>query len=115
MPDRRRLGKEAEDQAANYLLGAGLTLVTRRFSARGGEIDIIALDGDVLVFVEVRQRGPRSPKPEETIDTRKSARISVAAQAYMREIGEISKPIRFDLVAIDGDGLRHHKDFFRGN
>jgi putative endonuclease len=113
MPDRRRVGREAEDRAAQFLLGEGLTLVTRRYSARGGEIDLIVLDGEILVFVEVRQRGPRSPRPEETIDRRKSARIAAAADAYLRDTGIKSRTIRFDLVAVDALGLRHYKDFFR--
>ncbi|MBI3721608.1 MAG: YraN family protein, partial [Fimbriimonas ginsengisoli] len=103
MPDLRRLGREAEDRAAAFLLEQGLTLVTRRYTARGGEIDLIALDGETLVFVEVKSRGPRG-SPEEAIDDRKAARLSAAADAYMAAMHERDRPIRFDLVAITPEG-----------
>ena len=113
MPDLRSLGREAEDRAAAYLLGLGYTLVTRRYTVKGGEIDIVALDGDTLVFVEVKLRLSPGLTPEESVDWRKTKRLQVAADAYTFAMGESERPIRFDLIAIDGDGLRHHKDFFR--
>jgi len=49
-------GRAAEMQAAEYLMNLGYTIITRNYQIRGGEIDLIALDGDELVFVEVRWR-----------------------------------------------------------
>ena len=112
MPDRRSVGRTAEDRAAEHILGLGYTLVTRRHAMRGGELDLVALDGDTVVFVEVRQRSGAGQSPEESIDDRKAKHLARAAERYMREMGD-KRPIRFDLVAIDPDGLRHHKDFFR--
>ena len=67
MPDKRALGREAEDRAARYLLEQGYTLVTRRFSSKGGEIDLVALDGETMVFVEVKARSGKFGTPEEAI------------------------------------------------
>lgn len=113
MPDRRALGRQAEDLAARFLLDNGYTLVTRRFSARGGEIDLIALDGEILVFVEVKARDGRTGRPEEAVDMRKARRLAAAAQAYLAKMNEVDRTIRFDLVAIEGQEIRHLPDFFR--
>ncbi len=112
MPDLRALGREAEDRAAAFLLSLGYTLVTRRYTVKGGEIDLVALDGETIVFVEVKARDGRGLSPEESVDDRKTRRLAFAADAYMTETCE-KRDIRFDLVAIDPKGLRHHKDFFR--
>ena len=113
MPDKRALGREAEDRAARYLLEQGYTLVTRRFSSKGGEIDLVALDGETMVFVEVKARSGKFGTPEEAIDHRKMDRFSSAAISYLSRMGERDRTIRFDLVAIDPQGLRHYPDFFR--
>lgn len=112
MSDLRALGRKAEDRAANHLLGLGYTLVTRRFTVKGGEIDLVALDGDTVVFVEVRMRDGKGQTPEESIDDRKAKRLEFAAETYMLKMRD-KRAIRFDVVAIDAAGLRHHKDFFR--
>ena len=112
MPNLRAVGREAEDRAADYLLSIGYTLVTRRYTVKGGEIDLVVLDGETLVFVEVKQRDGRGLTPEESVDAKKTERLAFAADAYMPLTGE-KRDIRFDLVAIDPSGLRHHKDFFR--
>ena len=57
MPEARKArGNAAEDQACRHLEGTGFTIVERNFRTRGGEIDIVARKGDLLVFVEVRSR-----------------------------------------------------------
>lgn len=112
MSDLRALGREAEDRAASYLLTQGYSLVTRRYTVKGGEIDLIALDGDTVVFVEVKLRDGRGMTPEEAVDHRKTERMAVAADAFMATMGE-ARAIRFDVIAIDPNGLRHHKNFFR--
>lgn len=104
---RRSLGSAFEDRAAEYLLGLGYTLVTRRYSARGGELDLVALDGETIVFVEVKARRD-GRLPEESITPTKAARWQRAARVYLREVGALDDPHRFDVIAIDDDGLRHH-------
>lgn len=114
MSNLRRVGREAEDKAADYLLKEGYTIVTRRYTATGGELDIVALDGDTIVFVEVKQRAGRWSSPEEAIDDVKARRVQAASEHYLVATQQVGRPFRFDVVAIDDQGLRHHKSFFGG-
>ncbi|MFY9235129.1 MAG: YraN family protein [Fimbriimonadaceae bacterium] len=112
MPNLRRIGREAEDAAADYLLAKGFTLVTRRFKASGGELDLVCMDGETLVFVEVKERRVRDSLPEESIGALKAARMKAAALEYALKMGMAEVRCRFDMIAIDGSGLRHHEDVF---
>lgn len=105
-----RQGSDAEDRAADYLLGLGYTVVTRRYVAKGGEIDLVALDGETLVFVEVKQRS--ASRPEEMVGSLKIARMVTAAKEYVLATGD-ARPVRYDVIAIDLSGLRHHVGAFR--
>jgi putative endonuclease len=108
-----RRGKEAEDRAADFLVGLGYTIVTRRFKSRHGELDLVALDGDTLVVVEVKERNTPGWIPEEGIDNRKIASLSSALGDYLAKMEEPERIVRYDLIAIDAKGLRHHIDAFR--
>lgn len=110
----RRLGSEAEDRAAEYLLALGYTIVTRRWQGRGGEIDLVALDGETLVFVEVKQRSGQWGRPEEAIHEVKIARFLRAVGQYA-ETGQLERPARYDVIAIDPEGFRHYQDAFRAD
>lgn len=103
-------GTQAEDQAAQYLLNLGYTLITRRFKTRHGEIDLIALDGETLVFVEVKYRASKTVSPEESVTDLKSARFQSAVAEYFSKTDQPPMPARYDLIAIDQAGLRHHKN-----
>lgn len=113
MPNFRHLGREAEDRAAEYLLEQGFTIVTRRYKARRGEIDLVALDGDVLVFVEVKCRRGPSDSPEAAIDEAKVNRLAEAAAEYAARFDCERRAARFDLIAVTPDALRHYRDAFR--
>lgn len=103
-------GTQAEDQAAQYLLSLGYTLITRRFKTRHGEIDLVALDGETLVFVEVKYRARDTVSPEESVTDLKSARFQSAVAEYFSKTDQPPMPARYDLIAIDQTGLRHHKN-----
>ncbi|MBX3112862.1 MAG: YraN family protein [Fimbriimonadaceae bacterium] len=109
----RRLGAEAEDRAADYLLTLGYTLLKRRYKARRGEIDVVALDGDTVVFVEVKHRTSGLVAPEAAITATKRARLAAAARQYLDEEAGPSFYARHDLVAIDAEGLRHYINVFQ--
>jgi putative endonuclease len=113
VPNLRRVGHEAEDRAADYLISQGYTIVTRRKKLRHGELDIVALDGEVLVFVEVKARWAEGYIPEEAIGSAKLRALQLAAEEYVRECEEEERACRFDLIAMDRDGLRHYRDVFR--
>ena len=96
-------GNAAEDLAVTHLERAGLRILTRNYRVRGGEIDCIALDGNTLVFVEVRlRRNARFGGAAASIDTRKQQRIIHAARCYlMRHSQQAERPCRFDCVLLD--------------
>lgn len=111
MSELVRLGREAEDRAARYLLGQGFTIVTRRYKARHGEIDLVVMEGDLLVFVEVKLRTAPGYVPEDSLTQAKRDSLFRAGQQYLIEVAqEPEREIRFDLIAIDAKGLRHHRD-----
>ena len=86
----------------------GYRIVDRNFYTRFGELDIIAMDGEELVFVEVKgRRGIYAP--EEAVDRRKLNCMTKAALIYMKKKKVEGKPYRFDVIAIDGKKLRHIK------
>lgn len=108
-----RRGIAAEDRAAEYLIGLGYTIVTRRYKTRNGELDLVALDGETLVVVEVKERRAPGWIPEEGIDDKKVESISATLEHYLQAVGEPERTVRYDLIAIDRNGLRHHIDAFR--
>lgn len=110
---RRAQGDAAEERACRHLEGAGMTIVERNFRTRGGEIDVVARKGDVLVFVEVRSREDADfGSPEESVTPAKRRRIVAAARGYLSKVPPSSwREARFDVIAIEGSGeaavLRH--------
>jgi putative endonuclease len=107
----RRIGSDAEDRAAEFLIGKGFTIVTRRYRAPHGELDLVALDGDDLVFVEVKER--RSGiSPESFIGSQKISRLHSAARDYLLRTNMADREYRFDVVSIEGSEIRHHAHAF---
>ncbi len=101
----QKLGRNAEANAAEYLLAHGLSLVTQNYHSRWGEIDLIMQDKKTLVFVEVRYRS-RSDfgSAAESIDSRKRQRISRTALCYIQDnrLHE-EMAMRFDVVLIENE------------
>lgn len=101
LTDKREKGNEAEQIACNYLAKNGYRVITRNFSCRVGEIDIIAQNGEDLVFVEVRSwHSSATVNPIQTISRRKQERVIKAAEYYLAK--HVSRPIpaRFDVVIV---------------
>lgn len=95
------LGKIAEDRAEKLLAAAGLRILYRNFSCRRGEIDIIAQDGDTLVFVEVRSRSRQDfGSAGESITPAKQRRIVAAAKHYLATLPR-EPACRFDAILLD--------------
>lgn len=99
-------GQAAETRAAALLGAAGLSVLARNVRCRGGEIDLVALDGSVLVFVEVRSRGGgRFGSAADSITGRKQQRIVLAARHFLAGAPQHARrACRFDCILIDGDG-----------
>ncbi len=100
-----RRGKDAESLACRFLQAQGLALIERNYRRRPGEIDLIMVDADSLVFVEVRyRRQDRFGSGADSVDRRKQAKISACAQLYLQAHPEMAaRPCRFDVISISGD------------
>ncbi len=86
------------------LEGRGWTTLGTNVSVRGGELDLIMSDGDVVVFVEVRQRSSSAHGgAAESLDGRKVARVRRAAQVWLARHGRHEDAVRFDAVLVEGD------------
>ncbi len=112
-----KLGLEGEDQAAAYLQEQGYEIVARNYRYGKGEIDIIANDGDELVFVEVKTRSNDAfGHPVYALTQSKQKQIIRIAKSYVYERDIVDKIIRFDVITIENeDGrevLEHIKDAF---
>lgn len=106
-PDpRHRFGRYGEDAAAEYLRRRGFEILARNVRTALGEIDLVALDGDVVVFVEVKAR--RSAGGLEAVDARKQRRLSRLALAFLARAGWLERPARFDVVAVEPGGACTH-------
>lgn len=99
-------GADAEDAALALLQRAGLKLLARNFHCRGGELDLVMLEGDALIVVEVRARThPGFAGAAESVDARKQARIVLATQLFLAAHPQHARrALRFDVVAFDGRG-----------
>lgn len=99
----KSIGNRYEDVAAELISQQGLRIVARNFSAKTGEIDIIALDNNALVFVEVRARSnPHFLSAAGSVDQRKQRRIIRTAQLYLQHNRQWSHlPCRFDVIAFE--------------
>ena len=97
-------GAQAEEQALAYLQANGLRFLTRNYRCRGGELDLIMTDGDMLVFIEVRHRTWNDfGAPEETVTSSKRQRLLLAARTYLvRHPRHARRPARFDVVSLEG-------------
>ena len=98
-------GKLGEELAAEALQRMGYAILACRYRTRYGEIDIVAQDGDTLVFVEVKaRRTDRFGTAAESVSRSKQRRIAAMALDYLNRINRPDAPCRFDVVAIDGLG-----------
>jgi putative endonuclease len=108
------IGASAEAIAARVLAEHGYTIVERNFRCTSGELDIIARDGGVLCFVEVRSRGDAEHgHAAEMVDRRKQRQVARVAMQYIGERDPVFAKSRFDVVAITGGDAELIKDAWR--
>lgn len=115
--NRRRQGKIGEDLAAKYLERNGLRIIERNYRFERGEIDLIAEEGEELVFVEVKTRRSNAfGAPEDAVTEEKQEQVRAVADGYLFERDINNRPCRFDVVAIEyQDGcteIRYIRDAF---
>ena len=102
---RQQAGREAEAFALQYLQQQGLRLIEQNWLCKRGELDLVMLDGDTVVFVEVRYRRHIGwGGAIESVDFRKQEKLVTAAQLFLQQVPEwADHPCRFDVIAIEGD------------
>ncbi|HEY6418411.1 MAG TPA: YraN family protein [Candidatus Binataceae bacterium] len=101
---RQRLGRRGERIAERHLKLRGYRIVARNYRAAGAEIDIVAMDGATIVFVEVKmRRGSSAGTPVEAVDARKQARMRRAADSFAARYRAGERVMRFDVVAISAE------------
>lgn len=107
-PDHLIKGHQGENIAANYLKKNGYKIVERNYHCKFGEIDIIAMDGEILTFIEIKTRSSKDHIPPEfTVTKHKQSRIKKSALHFMGRHGIEKRDCRFDIVAITaGKGKR---------
>lgn len=111
----KRIGAAFEARALEYLRRQGLRLVTRNFTCRGGEIDLVMRDSrdGALVFVEVRARsGAAYGGAVASVGLRKRRRLLLAARFFLVRTGDKGSACRFDVVAFEGGRLQWLRDAF---
>lgn len=115
------LGRRGEDLAHRYLRNAGFRVVARNYRPNDGdaEVDIVARDGETLVFVEVKTRtSAEFGSPERSIGDEKQKNIVRAARSYVSRAGIQWNQVRFDTISVvftDPPSLVHQQDaFFNG-
>jgi len=116
--NRRALGAAGESVAAEFLRRHGCRIIEANVRSRLGEIDLVAQDGAVIVFVEVKgNRGGRYGAPEEMVTPAKQRRLTRLALWYLQRRNWLGRAARFDVVAVDWDpagakNVRHFPNAF---
>jgi putative endonuclease len=114
---RREIGQVGEQAAADFLSKQGFQVITRNWSTRLGELDIIARDGEALVVVEVRTTtSQRFGFGYESIDMRKQQKVRRLALQYIHQQRITHIPLRFDVVSVllDQERIPKQIDHLKG-
>ncbi len=115
--DRQKRGAAGEAAAESFLRRTGLKILVRRYQCRYGEVDLVARDKDILVFIEVKTRHSAAfGDPVQDVTPEKQRHISRVALHYLRAIGNPQISVRFDIVEVLDDlavpTCRHLPDAF---
>jgi len=119
LAESKLLGRWGERRCGRFLKRKGLKLLTRNFSCKTGEIDLIMVDTNrAIVFVEVKTRANDNfTSPESVVTYAKKARLSAAARYFLATHNIENRPFRFDVVTIvlgqtGREQIRHYKNAF---
>ena len=101
MKEKGWLGSRGEREAANYLKKKGFLIVEKNLRIGGSELDLIAIDGEFLVFIEVKSRSSENyGYPEEFVDFRKIKKIVAGAKLFSARKKFRDMHIRFDVISV---------------
>lgn len=111
--NRRGFGTEGEQLVRDYLTGRGYGVLDMNFRRGPGEIDVIARQGNTVVFVEVKRRtDARFGRPAEAVTPQKRSRIVRTALLYLQEKGLMDSAVRFDIVELMSGQINHIEGAF---
>jgi putative endonuclease len=106
-------GRRGERVACRFLLQQGFDVLTRRYRGRSGELDIIALDQETLVFVEVKTRSSRDfGEPWEFVDWQKQQKLRRTAEEFIADHDLGQYTYRFDIVSVIGKDVALFRNAF---
>lgn len=112
---RKYLAQYGEELAAVYLMKKGYYIIGKNFSCPLGEIDLVARDGNTMVFIEVKSRhSTRYGFPQEAVTRFKKERICRVANWFLKENSFINVSVRFDVVTVFLDSLKPHVSVIKG-
>jgi putative endonuclease len=114
--ERQDLGKLGEELALRKIKSLGYKTIVQNYRCPLGEVDLIARDGDCLVFIEIKTRKGRSlGYAKEAINSRKKRQLSKVALAYLKSMNWDSSDVksRFDVVAINLSGTNEQIEVIR--
>lgn len=112
---RKEKGRQGEARAAAFLKRHGYKILCRGWQTRYGEVDIIAREGEVLCFIEVKSRKQlRFGLPTEAVSPQKMKRLALCAQAFISQHRLAGTPLRFDVVSILEREGKTEIELFRG-
>lgn len=112
----KEMGFWGEDRAQEYLQAQGFRILEKNWACREGEVDLVALEDETIVFVEVKARSSHAfGRPEESLTAEKQRRLQRTAWSYLQENKIEDADWRIDVVAIDrgDDGLVRRLDHYR--
>ncbi len=119
-PSTVETGANAEQLAVDHLIDHGYEIVERNYRSKLGELDIVAIDRGVMVFVEVRSRTTSEHgDAAAAVGRRKQRQVTRIAEIYLHHRRPVFDELRFDVVTVDGDGTKPddidlYQDAWRG-
>lgn len=111
---KKLLGLKGEVTATNYLISKGYKIIEKNYRTKFSEVDLIALYGDFLVFIEVKTRTSKQfGMPREAVGYEKQRKYVMTAEFYLQKHSEYdNKNVRFDVIDIIGDDITHIENAF---
>ena len=111
--NKYNIGMKGQRIAEEYLIKQDIKIISHNYRTKYGEIDLIALDGEYIVFIEVKYRSSlKYGSPAESVGFYKQQKIIKTAQYYLCEYEQYNKYIRFDIIEILGKSINHIKNAF---
>jgi putative endonuclease len=111
---RNALGKAGEEAAVEFLCQHGYRILERNYRCRFGEIDLIARDGRMLAFIEVKTRRSQKYGPAAAaVTVQKQRHLVKASQAYLIQQKKADVPCRFDVVTVEIDAQQLHIELIK--